>query len=409
MVVAPGGRMLSGMPSPAPGRASAGRASAGPLRVVIAGGGVGGLETLVALRGLAGHRVEPVLIAPEADFALRALDVFEPFGFGAGRRHPLAGVAADLDAEWHRDAVARVDRDRRRVVLRSGAVVPYDVLVLAVGAVAYPAFDHGVLFDRARNAAGFDTLLRDLRSGLARSVAVAVPRAATWALPAYELALMLAALGRAEPGARAEITLVTAEEEPLEAFGDPAAAMIRDELAGAGVDLVCGAEAHVPSARVVEIRHGRRIHVDRVVHLPLLAGPRIAGVPADRAGFVLVDRAFQVRDDPDVFAVGDGAAGEFKQGGLAAQQADAVAHAIALRAGAVAHTAPYEPVLRGVLRTPHGPRYLRAAPPGGDGVCVVSDQCLWWPPTKVASRWLTPWLAERELRDEARPPATTGP
>src|SRR5262245_55659503 len=182
MVGAPGSRMLSGMPSHSPGLVPA-----DPLRVVIAGGGVGGLETLVALRGLAGGRVAPVLIAPEAAFALRALDVFEPFGYGAGRRHPLAEVAVELDAACHRAALARVDRAHRRVALRSGAVVPYDVLVLAVGAVAYPAFDHGVLFDRARNPAGFDALLRDLRSGLARSAVVAVPRRASWALPAYEL------------------------------------------------------------------------------------------------------------------------------------------------------------------------------------------------------------------------------
>src|SRR5689334_5414530 len=60
--------------------------AAGPsperLRVVVAGGGVAGLETLVALNALAGDRIAATLVAPESHFALRALDVFEPFGIG---------------------------------------------------------------------------------------------------------------------------------------------------------------------------------------------------------------------------------------------------------------------------------------------------------------------------------------
>ena len=38
------------------------------LRVLIAGGGVAGLEALLALRDLAGDRVELTLLSPETDF-----------------------------------------------------------------------------------------------------------------------------------------------------------------------------------------------------------------------------------------------------------------------------------------------------------------------------------------------------
>src|SRR5262249_27748664 len=131
------------------------------------------------------------------------------------------------------------------------------------------------------------------------------------------------------------------------------------------------------------------------------AGPNIRGVTCDRDGFIIVDDGFRAGESDDVFAVGDGAAGPYKQGGLAAQQADAVAEQIASRAGAEHPPRPYRPVMRARLRTVNGPRYLRAEPPGGAGAAEVSDQCLWWPPSKVAARWLTPWLASREL--EARP------
>jgi sulfide:quinone oxidoreductase len=372
------------------------------LRVVVAGGGVAGLETLVALRGLAGERVAATLVAPDEAFAMRALDVFEPFGLGQAHRYPLAELVADLGAAFVRDAVARVDRSGRRVRLRSGPELPYDALVVAVGAIPYPAFDHGVVFDRARSPQRFDALLGDVQSGRAGSVAVVVPAGVTWALPAYELALMLRAFGGAGRPAAPVVTLVTAEREPLEAFGAAAAEMIRAELHASGVDLVCGVAARVESERVVRLGPGRELRAARVVHLPLLAGPRLAGMPYDTAGFVLADEHDRTVDGDDtVFAIGDGASGSFKQGGLAAQQADAVAEQIAQRAGALDRAPrPYAPALRGLIRTEHGPRYLRAEPPGDAGAGLVSDQCLWWPPSKVASRWLTPWLAARDA--EAR-------
>jgi sulfide:quinone oxidoreductase len=367
-----------------------------PLRVIVAGGGIAGLETLVALRGMVGHRLELTLVAPEDDFTVRALEVFEPFGLGHPHRYPLADIAADLGAAFHRDAVARVERDRRTVRLASGTELAFDALVLAVGALPYPAFDQGTCFGRGSDGEGFDEVLADLRENLAERVAIVVPPGTTWTLPAYELALMIAAFIETS-----KVTLVTPEHEPLSAFGAPGGELARSELAAAGVELLTGVEASVPHPTVVQLARDARLTCDRIVHLPLLAGPRTPGVPCDDAGFIRVDEAFRVRDADAVFAVGDGTAGAYKQGGLAALQADAVAEQLASMAGAEHPPRPYRPVMRALLRTVHGPRYMRAEPPGGAVSAEVSEQCLWWPPSKVAARWLTPWLAAREL--EARP------
>ena len=97
-----------------------------PLRVVVAGAGVGGLETMVALRSLVGHRVALTLVAPQDDFTVHALEVFEPFGLGSAQRYPVAALAADLDAIFLHDAVARVERDERTVHLQSGDELVYD-------------------------------------------------------------------------------------------------------------------------------------------------------------------------------------------------------------------------------------------------------------------------------------------
>jgi sulfide:quinone oxidoreductase len=369
-----------------------------PLRVLVAGAGVAGLETVVALRGLVGHRVSLTLVAPADDFTLRALEVVEPFGVGRAQRYPLAELAADLDVTFVRDAVARVEHTEHFAHLQSGETVPYDVLVLAVGAFPYPAYEHGVCFQRPHDVEGFDDVVADLRAGRADSVAIVVPPGCTWTLPAYELALLTAAL--VEPRA---LTLVTPENEPLSLFGPPAGTLARSLLEAAGVDLIAGVEATVPYASVVQVTSDTRLSCDRVVHLPVLSGPNSPGLRCDPMGFILVDDGFRVRDADDVFAVGDATAGAYKQGGLAAQQADLVAEEIAWRSGSERAPRPYRPVLRGLLRTVDGPRYLRAEPPGAAISAEVSSDCLWWPPSKVAARWLTPWLATRDAASRPLP------
>ena len=369
-----------------------------PLRVTIAGAGVGGLEALVALRGLVGRRVALTLVAPQDDFTVRALEVVEPFGLGRPQRYPLGELAADLDASFVRDAVSRVECDDRVVHLQSGGELVYDVLVLAVGAFPYPAFEHGVSFVAGRGGDAVDAFVADLRVGLADRIAIVVPPGCAWTLPAYELALMVAAVAKPR-----ELTLVTPEHEPLSAFGAPAAELARAELKAAGIELLAGVEATVPSPTTVQLAPGVQLACDRVVHLPLLAGPNCQGVASDESGFVVVDDSFRVRGAEDLFAVGDATAGAYKQGGLAAQQADVVAEQIAARVGAEHPPRPYRPVLRGLLSTARGPRYLRAEPPGGAISAEVSDQCLWWPASKVAARWLTPWLAARDVQDRPAP------
>ena len=86
------------------------------------------------------------------------------------------------------------------------------------------------------------------------------------------------------------------------------------------------------------------------------------------------------------------------------QQADAVAAAIAADLGAATPAPPFRPVLRGLLLTGGAPLYLRAELGGdqavGDSRALsgamrgeVSTRALWWPPGKVAGRYLAPYLA----------------
>jgi sulfide:quinone oxidoreductase len=199
-----------------------------------------------------------------------------------------------------------------------------------------------------------------------------------------------------------EITLVTPEQAPLAIFGSRAVEVIRDELDRAGVRLELGAYATLEggSHRALVLRpSGRRLDVERVLALPRLRGRAPKGIPADPDGFVTVDQHGRVVGAEAVWAAGDGIAFPVKFGGLAAEQADAAAADIAAQAGAQVERKPFRPVLRGRLLTSRGPRYLRYDAAGGSGEGEATTHTLWWPPGKVAGRYLAPWLAARD--DEA--------
>ncbi len=355
----------------------------------MAGGGVAGLETVLALQALAGDRVAVELLAPERSFVHRPLAVGAPFKAGAVQRLPLQAIADDRGIPLHRDGLARVDHQARRVQTLEGASLAYDALVLAVGARPVEALPGALTFRGPQDTERMQALVTRIRDDGARRIAFVVPDGTTWALPLYELALLLSAT---VPTAR--ITLITPEPAPLAAFGPESATAVAALLAERGIALRTGAVAVALELGGVLLDTGGKVPADHVVALPALVGPRIPGVPADAHGFVPVDAYTRVRGLDGVHAVGDLAAAGVKQGGLAAQQADVAAAEIAARAGAPVQPAPYAPVLRGMLLTGAVPRYLRHGPGAGEDETSAGEP-LWWPPAKIAGRHLAPYLAER--------------
>jgi len=111
-----------------------------PLNVLVAGGGVAGLEALLALRDLAGERVGLTLLAPEREFAYRPMATAVPFGRGHVQRHDLADVARAAGAELVRGELAEVDVAGRAALTADGRRIGYDALLVAVGAGSEPAY-----------------------------------------------------------------------------------------------------------------------------------------------------------------------------------------------------------------------------------------------------------------------------
>jgi sulfide:quinone oxidoreductase len=367
-----------------------------PMRVVIAGGGVAGLETLIALRALAGRRVDITLVSPEPDFVYRPLAVGEPFGVAEAVRYPLAGVADDFDAELLQDGLESVEPDESLARLRGGAALDYGALVVTLGARAYPAWEHVPVFRGSADAALTAALVDEVERGEVASVAFIVPRGVTWPLPVYELALMTAARAR-RAGAQAEIAVFTPERDPLAIFGREASRTMADLLAAAGVQLARGVTVDVTvDLDVVIPSEDTPLRFERVLAAPLLAGPAVPGLPADERGFIPVDEHGRVHGLDRVFAAGDGTNFSVKQGGVAAQQAVAAAETIARSAGAPVEPRPFRPVLRARVLTGNGSRFLHAEAQDAAGrVSQASERPLWWPAHKIAAPHLGPYLAEK--------------
>jgi sulfide:quinone oxidoreductase len=367
--------------------------SSPPARVVIAGGGVAALEALIALRDLAGDRVCVTLLAPEPDFVYRPLAVAEPFCLGHAAHHPLAGIVSDFGAELVRGTLEAVDPARRSVTTSDGATLAFDSLLVAVGTRSMPVHGHAITFGAEGAPEAMAGLLADLQEGYAHRVAFVVPSSLAWSLPLYELAIITARQVWSAGIDDAQFTFVTAEARPLELFGPEPSAMVADLLAAEGIAFIGSVGADVVHNGVDA--GGRHIAVDRVVTLPVPVGPALQGLPDTDDGFIPVDEHGLVEGLEGVYAAGDATDSPIKQGGLAGQQALAAAEAIAARHGVDIDPQPYRPVLRGMLLTGGRSRWLRSPTGGTPTETHAALHALWWPPTKIATRYLAPYLMGR--------------
>jgi sulfide:quinone oxidoreductase len=359
---------------------------AGRPRVLIAGGGIAGLEAALALADLARDRAELVLLAPDPEFVFKPLTVEEPFTHVPAERHELAPALADVGVGFIQDSLAEVLSEAHEVKTGSGETVSYDYLVVCVGGRAVPAYEGVETFWSDRGDLPVDDLIRRAHDA-GTELALVVPPAATWSLPLYELALLIR--NRADELGLDDLRmrLLTPESEPLIVFGTVASEAVANLFAARRIAL---ATNQVPAR---DLSH---LETDVVIALPEIEGRRVAGLPCDSKGFTPTDEHARVEGVDDVYAAGDGTTFPVKQGGLATQQADAAAEHLAARLGAEVDPQPFKPVLRGQLITGVESLHMRHGLTGGQGEGVVSPDYLWWPPQKVAGRYLAAWLGHTE-------------
>jgi sulfide:quinone oxidoreductase len=363
------------------------------MHVVIVGGGVAGLEALLALSKLADGLVDVELVSPSDEFVYRPLLVAEPFGSADVLKIELERVVRDAGARHTRDALVSVDPDTRTVTTASGNTLGYDALLIALGARPVEAVPGALAFSKEAERRRFAELLTTLGRREMRRLAFVVPPTASWSIAAYELALLTAAERDARRLEGVEIALVTHEAAPLDVFGPAASQLVAARLAEAGISTRLSTVVGRFDDGELFVIAGEPLAADAAVALPALEVPPLPGLPQRENGFVETSTAMHVVGLDAVWAAGDATRFPIKQGGLAAQQADVAARSIAARAGAQVPIEAFQPVLRGALITGGAPDFLRSsiADRGADVAAV--GRALWSPPTKVAAKHLGPYMA----------------
>jgi sulfide:quinone oxidoreductase len=371
-------------------------------RIIIAGGGIAGLEALMAVRDLAGARVAITLVAPDPDFVYKPLIVEEPFTAQPAEQHALAPIAQEFDARFIQRGLAEVKPGEHSARLSDDTILDYDKLVLCIGARPRPAFQDAVPLRTDGAVLPIDSLLRETESSESGVIAFVIPPGRTWPLPVYELALMAQRRAR-ELGVReVKFLIVTPEENPLIVFGRAASDAVSSLLGARGIEIRTG-------VRVKEAARGElllapddeRIAVGQMISLPLLEGPNLQGIPADPEGFIPIDNHARVRGIEDVYAAGDGTNFPIKHGGIGTEEADAAAEHIAAGVGAEIDPQPFRPVIRGKLLTGDDSLHMQHVAAGGGGEGTASPDHLWWPPHKVSGRYLSAWLGHEGVLAEA--------
>jgi len=367
--------------------------------VVIAGGGVAAIEGLLRLRRLVGDGAKITLLAPNEEFAFRALSVKEPFALGAAERHPVRHIARDAKAEWVQDTLAWVDPDGQVVHATGGVELAYDALLVAIGTRTAPAYEHATTFRDDQADTLLTGIVEDIEGGYTKSVAFIAPPGPIWQLPIYELALMTAERADSMGMSDVELTVVTPDEAPLAVFGPNVSDAVGRLLDQAGITVHASTVASVPASKTLQLApQDVELRPDRIIALPTISGPGIRGLPGGSGdGFIPIDAHCAVPGTGGrIFAAGDATTFPVKHGGLGAEQADTAAAAIAYLADVEVDAEPFEPVIRGMLLTGAAPLYMTARLIGGGSFeSEVSDEPLWPSGAKVSAEELNDYLGNR--------------
>ena len=152
-------------------------AAADSPRIVIAGGGVAGLEACLALRSFLGEdELHIDLLCREHRFEYRPLAILEPFDGAPAWTMELERFAADQDVRLVRDSLAAVEPDRaRQAITAYSGRLSYDALLVCVGARAVRALPGAISFRGGRDAGAVRDALDAMRPGDRGTIAFAVP------------------------------------------------------------------------------------------------------------------------------------------------------------------------------------------------------------------------------------------
>lgn len=354
-------------------------------RVVIVGGGFGGLTAAQSLEGAA----VDVTVVDKTNYHLFQPLLYQVAIAGlspAEIASPIRGILAEQEnARVLLGEVAAVDFERRRVQLATGDALAYDYLILAAGArTSYFGNDawerhapslkslEDALEVRRRVLLAFERAeaIDDARERSRLLTFVVIgggPTGVELAGSIAELArFVLARDFRSIDPREAKVVLLEAGSRILASYPESLSQRAVEQLAELGVEVRTGSRVTVIDEQGVELlgpsvddvpglgagRDTTRLYSDTVVWGAGVRGASLGealGVPLDRAGRVKVEADTSLAGHPEVFCIGDMAYleqdGEALPGvsPVAMQQARHVARIIRREAGRAGEPPPRKP------------------------------------------------------------------
>ncbi len=295
-------------------------------RVVIIGGGFGGLEAAKALRKVPvrvtlidrqNHHLFQPLLYQVATAALSPADIAEPLRAILRGQENTEVILAD---------VQKIDTAAKRVTTSDGDV-GYDYLILATGA-RHSYFGKDEWEKYAPGLKSLDDAL-ELRRRMLTAFEIAektsddeVRKAAmTFVVvgagpTGVEMAGALVEISRVTmvrdfrhiDSSQARVILVDAAPRVLPSFAPDLSESAREQLAGIGVDVRLSMMVEKVDETGVTLKGGEKISARTVVWAAGNAASPLGaslGVPRDRMGRVIVKADLSIPDHPEVFVIGD--------------------------------------------------------------------------------------------------------
>lgn len=278
-------------------------------RVMVLGGGFGGIAAAVALREELAADDEVVLVDRREDFVMGLRKTWHLLGISPlayGTRHlsqleqrGIRVIQAEVSALDPASLTATVD----------GEPMPADALVLALGAAhdmtAVPGLaKHGVNVWSREGLEHAHQAVEEFRGGRAVVGIFGMPHSCP---PApYELALLLADR-LDERGIDAEVSVFTPAPISLPVLGAAGCAPLDTRLAERGIGFLAGHSATVVEAGTVRFANDAEIPFDLLLAVPRHRVPQLlvdAGL-AGADGWIRVDQATLEIGHAGIWAIGD--------------------------------------------------------------------------------------------------------
>ena len=310
-------------------------------KVVVLGGGFGGLETAYRLRKRVGDKADITIVSDRERFLFKPNTIYIPYGLDPDKLTvDLAKPAARKGIHLKIAHAEEIDTVRQ-TVNAAGESIPYDYLVVATGATMRPEEITGLSefaqtiwtpAEMLKLRAAYAKLLADVQGGARRQVLFLVPPNNKCSGPLYEMVFMLDSwLRKKRVRDKVEIGYTTYEAHFIQAFGPRLHDVVTKQFAERGITGRNSMVVEKVTDGAVQYVGGEELPFNLLITFPAYAASTaFAGLPADARGFIKTDLPTRrVEGLDNVYAVGDAADFPVKQAFLAFLQGDAASEQIA--------------------------------------------------------------------------------